>query len=535
MRKRLPLRRLSSLGPVPVALVLLLVVGWVAGAAGRVSTQRADDRRDADRQDLARAYADALRPWLDSGQAEAADLAARLTPARTPASAGPLIAGFLAGGPAFTREAVLIDAGMKVVAASAGPASFTNRQLQKCGSGDPALRLQLVDTVSAGSAPTPVAVPWDCGRARVAVAGDGGGGNKVVVLAPLDDAAARLRALAVPTLRVLLVEPGSQEPPALSKDGGIVASFAAASHGWGVLIEQDQADWERDDASAARGLDGFLEPLVRQFLGPATLLGVSAVVFVLLVVFDRRRRKAHARAEEAKHAFFATIGHELRTPLTILKGYSDTLTARWDSLNDDAKEMLVSNLAPAAQRLASLVEKLILASNMQAEAYVKPVARPTDISDVMDQVAARFRPLAPLHSFRVVVDPNASEALADADALEQVLAQLVDNAVKYSPSGGPVTLVAERARRGVELSVSDEGVGIPEHLAIFEPLVQGEGVDTRLHDEGGAGVGLYIVRTLVRDMGGSVRAERRQPVGSRFVVTLRATKTKPVSRSVARV
>jgi two-component system, NtrC family, sensor histidine kinase KinB len=257
---------------------------------------------------------------------------------------------------------------------------------------------------------------------------------------------------------------------------------------------------------------------------------------VLLAIFDARRRKAHARAEDAKHAFFATVGHELRTPLTILKGYSDTLTARWDSLSDDAKEMLVSNMAPAAQRLAGLVEKLILASNIQAEAYIKPVARPTPVPDILQQIAVRWRPLAPLHTFIVDVDPLLPEALADADALEQILQQLLDNAVKYSPSGGRVTLSAMRAKRGVEIAVRDEGVGLPQNAhEIFEPLVQGEAVDTRVHDEGGAGVGLFIVQTLVRDMRGSVRAEAQKPAGSRFVVTLRAAKTKAAARPVARV
>jgi signal transduction histidine kinase len=532
---------LSSLGPAFVALVILVVVGAAASSAVDQASRRADKGRLADRRELARAYAAPVRSWVDAATAEAGDLAQRLAPARTPSAAAPVIDAFLAAAPPFAREVVLVDANMRVVAASAGPALFTNRQLQRCASGGPAARTQVTEVARAPDPTkvTAVSVPWDCGRLRVAAAASTGG-NTVVVLAPLDEGSARVPPLAVHSLRVSLVEPDDRTNAAAKddanrgsrgegpRDDGIIAAYAGAGPQWGVLIEQDAADF---DSTAAAD-----QPLVLRLFSAAVLVVAVGAVFVALAIFDARRRKAHARAEEAKQAFFATVGHELRTPLTILKGYSDTLTARWDSLSDDAKEMLVSNMAPAAQRLAGLVEKLILASNIQAEAYIKPVASPTGVPDVLQQVAARWRPLAPLHTFAVDVDPLLPEALADADALEQVLQQLVDNAVKYSPSGGRVTLSAMRAKRGMEVSVSDEGVGLPQNASeIFEPLVQGEAVDTRVHDEGGAGVGLYIVRTLVRDMGGAVRAEAQKPAGSRFVVTLRAAKTKAAARPVTRV
>jgi signal transduction histidine kinase len=306
----------------------------------------------------------------------------------------------------------------------------------------------------------------------------------------------------------------------------LVGAYADAGDGWGVLVEQQAAHFDGNS-------DPSGQPVV---IGATVLTAALAIVFILLAFFDRRRRAVYRRTDEAKHAFFATVGHELRTPLTILKGYSDTLTARWDSLSDDAKEMLVSNMAPAAQRMGALVEKLLLASNIQAEAYVKPVPRPTPIPDVVRRVVDRWRPLAPLHTFGVDIDPLLPEAIADADALEQVLGQLIDNAVKYSPSGGRVLVSATRSRKGVDVMVTDDGVGLPANVReIFEPLVQGEAVDTRVHDEGGAGVGLYIVRTLVRDMGGDVRAERREVPGSRFVVSLKAARTKTAARATTPV
>jgi signal transduction histidine kinase len=118
--------------------------------------------------------------------------------------------------------------------------------------------------------------------------------------------------------------------------------------------------------------------------------------------------------------------------------------------------------------------------------------------------------------------PGLPRALADPRALGDVLEHLLDNAVKYSPSGGTVWIRASGGRGAVEIAIEDEGVGLPASTSrIFGPFEQGESVDKRLHDEGGAGLGLFIVRTLVTRMRGAVRAERRSPRGARFVVQLR--------------
>ena len=133
-----------------------------------------------------------------------------------------------------------------------------------------------------------------------------------------------------------------------------------------------------------------------------------------------------------------------------------------------------------------------------------------------------FAPMAPLHEFVVDAEPDET-ARADTRALDQILDQLVDNAVKYSPSGGTVRVGASRRRGRVEIFVEDDGVGLPSDTRdIFDAFAQGESVEGRVHDEGGVGVGLYIVRTLTEQLGGSVRAERPAKGGARFVVTLRA-------------
>jgi signal transduction histidine kinase len=212
----------------------------------------------------------------------------------------------------------------------------------------------------------------------------------------------------------------------------------------------------------------------------------------------------------------------------VLKGFVDTLLARWDRFDDAQREQLVERLAPQVRRLNRGVDRLLIAADIQRGANLRLESRALSMRDVVDGVVDGFRPLAPLHTFAVDV-PSDAATVGDPKALVQALDQVVDNALKYSPAGGNVTIRARRASRKIVLVVEDEGVGLPsDYSRIFEPLTQGEEIDSRVHDEGGVGVGLYIARALVEAMGGSVRAERRAPeTGTRIVVTLVAGPSLP--------
>jgi signal transduction histidine kinase len=180
--------------------------------------------------------------------------------------------------------------------------------------------------------------------------------------------------------------------------------------------------------------------------------------------------------------------------------------------------------------LNRLVERLLVAASIKAETHTRPRVRGIDLAVVIEGIAEQFRPEAPLHSFEVKIEPRLPRVLADPQAIDQVLQHLVDNAVKYSPAGGTIRLLAHSGQRSVNVLVEDEGVGLPsDHAHIFDKFEQGESVTKRVHDEGGVGLGLYIVRTLVEEMGGSVRAEPRPVVGARFIVSLR-----PAARSASR-
>jgi signal transduction histidine kinase len=313
-------------------------------------------------------------------------------------------------------------------------------------------------------------------------------------------------------------------------DAEVLAASAPVRAGWSVVLEQDAAIFD-------------IELQNRPSLIVASVLTVVfAVVFGLLAFFDIRRRRAHRRAEVAKNAFFSIAGHELRTPLTVIKGFAEALSSNWSDMDEERRRTLVERIVPQTRRLDKLVERLLVAASIQSETHSRPQIQGFDPLPALEQVAERFRPEAPLHSFVVAGEPGLPYVQADPRAFEQILEHLVDNAVKYSPSGGTIWLSLMSDQRRVHVVVEDEGVGLAsDHRHIFDKFVQGESVTKRVHDEGGVGLGLYIVRTLLEEMGGSVRAEPRSPDGARFIVSLkpaprtdRLPTTPPVSGGLVR-
>jgi signal transduction histidine kinase len=558
------IRWLAGSGRVAVAVALLAVL-WVGTVKGVERASRdADERREADHSAVARGFASALEGWLDAGRREAGSLSR----SAVGGDAQQAVDTLLRTPQVFTRDA-LVYSGSTVSAATARYTVLVGLRPEPCTRADEegveATDTQLEALVAAASSrATPIVssildVPGPCGPA-VAVA-SAAQGVVAVVLGDIADLTARAEAgssigsnradASAPAGRTsggtrifvvsgdLAVEPrlgvittpsrierfvasaerdGRQrERYTVGSDGAasVVAAYAPISDGWSVVLEQDAAIFD-------------IERQNRPSVIVATVLTiVFAVVFALLAVFDLRRRRAHRRAEVAKNAFFSIAGHELRTPLTSLKGFAEMLSSRWSDLDDDRRRMLAERMAPQARRLDRLIERLLVAASIQAETHIRPEVRPLAVRPLFEGVAARFQGEAPLHTF-VVDDRSRRAVMADAAALEQVLEHLLDNAVKYSPSGGVVTLGAEDRGRHVVITVEDEGVGLPSDFRhIFDKFVQGESVTKRVHDEGGVGLGLFIVQTLVEDMRGSVRAERRDPSGTRFVVTLRAVHGAP--------
>jgi signal transduction histidine kinase len=509
---------------------LLAALGWAAFQGVQRSTGASDGGRRADRMQIVRAAASSAAGWLQAGLDEAQTVASG---ARTN-GAGTAVAAYAAGTHQF-REALIVNQALHVAAGNVRYAA-ANGALLPCRRNDapPDDSLsQVVRAASDAGVPTIRAVDDPSCRAAVAAAAPAGNGTVAVVLGEPAPFAARLDTLArLPNGRAVFVDP---QWTSVGADGTVAAASADLTS---YLADRRQHEGVADDASVLRawvplpgGWTVVADQGMSDFRGSAATqpsLWIPAAVaacfaFAILVVgfSDSRRRRALARADEVRSSFLAVVSHELRTPLTVLKGFVDTLLARWNHLEDDQREQLVERLAPQVRRLHRGVDRLLIAADIQRGANLRLGQEPVVLSDVVSEVADNFRPVAPLHTF--VLDVGAElTVVGDRKAFAQALDQLVDNAVKYSPSGGSVVLRARRSSRRVELTVEDEGVGLPsDYSRIFEPLTQGEDVDRRVHDEGGVGVGLYIARALIDAMGGTVRAERRSSEpGTRLVVTL---------------
>ena len=223
-------------------------------------------------------------------------------------------------------------------------------------------------------------------------------------------------------------------------------------------------------------------------------------------VLDLRDITAAKELEEAKDLFLATTSHELRTPITVVQGFASTLATRWDKLADADRRSAVQTIAERAGSLARLVEQLLLGSRAGADQLAVSNG-PFDLVGVLRGATVAFRPLADGHTLVTDVPDDLSQAYGDPMATDIIVGQLLENAFKYSPDGGAVTVGARQAGDRIEVTVTDEGVGIPaaDRERVFERFVQGETGDRRRF--GGIGLGLYIVRQLARAQDGEVAAE----------------------------
>jgi PAS domain S-box-containing protein len=237
-------------------------------------------------------------------------------------------------------------------------------------------------------------------------------------------------------------------------------------------------------------------------------------------VLDFRDVTAAKELEEAKDLFLATTSHELRTPITVVQGFASTLASRWDKLADADRRSAVQTIAERAGALARLVEQLLLGSRAGADQLVVSNG-PFDLARLLRAAAVAFRPLSDRHTLETDIPDDLPHAHGDATATDIIVGQLLENAFKYSPDGGEVTVRARAADGMIEVTVEDQGIGIaPEDRErVFERFVQGETGDRRRF--GGIGLGLYIVRQLARAQDGEVTAVGRPGGGTVMRLQLR--------------
>ena len=237
--------------------------------------------------------------------------------------------------------------------------------------------------------------------------------------------------------------------------------------------------------------------------------------------------------EQLKSDFVATVSHELRTPLTSIYGFAETLLREDASFGEEDRASFVRYIASETERLNRLVESLLSAARLETGAVGLQLA-PVDVAAVARDVAPWAGARSEQHKLALVLPPGGALAEADADRVRQVLINLIDNAIKYSPDGGTVTVRVRKRRRVVELRVSDEGIGISERdqRNLFQKFFRVDAAMSR--GIRGIGLGLYLVRGFVTAMGGRIWVESEHGKGSTFVVELPASEAPAASRSAAR-
>lgn len=211
----------------------------------------------------------------------------------------------------------------------------------------------------------------------------------------------------------------------------------------------------------------------------------------------------------------ANVSHELRTPISALQAHLENIV---DGVVPADPAVLRTMLAQT-ERLGRMVSQLLDLSRLESGGT--PLrSRAFSVESVLDQAASESRLHRPDLEVVVTVEPADLEARGDPERIHQVIANLLENAARYSPPGAPVEVSGRRDRQRIVIEVADHGPGIPAEEAnrVFERFYRVD--QARAHDRGGAGLGLAIVRWIVDLHDGDIRAEQNLPTGCRMVVEL---------------
>ncbi len=224
-----------------------------------------------------------------------------------------------------------------------------------------------------------------------------------------------------------------------------------------------------------------------------------------------------ARARDLRRQMTADVAHELRTPLSVILGHAEALSEGVLPPTPETFEVIHDE----ARQLSRLVDDLRTLSLAEAgELGIRP--RKVAPEQIIERGASSFSARAQNRRIQIErsIAPGLPAVLADTDRMAQVLSNLLDNALRYSPEGSTIVLAAAPAGDGVELRVKDSGPGIPqEELAqIFDRFYRGDKARNRL--EGGSGLGLAIARSIVEGHGGHLRAESQSRQGTTMIVWL---------------
>ncbi len=254
--------------------------------------------------------------------------------------------------------------------------------------------------------------------------------------------------------------------------------------------------------------------------------GSLSIVEVLRDITEHKQVEKTAREVEAlkqlnqlRTELLSNVSHELRTPLATIKGYSTLLLHYGRKLKRDRQLESLKSIDVAADTLTKLVEQLLTMSRLES-GLVKPDKQLTDISEMIRGVVAEAKVWSPNHKVESKLDETLPQVNIDAAQIKEVVNNLIDNAVKYSPEGSAIVMKAREADSEVVISVADQGIGISkkELTKVFDRMYRIEQVV--IPGAGGTGLGLAICKALVEAHDGRIWVESEVGKGSTFYLSL---------------
>jgi two-component system sensor histidine kinase KdpD len=242
--------------------------------------------------------------------------------------------------------------------------------------------------------------------------------------------------------------------------------------------------------------------------------------FHLLEAETRARREAE-KANDLKLKFLAMISHELRTPLTSIKGFATTLLANDVTWDPNSQRDFIETISQEADKLTDLIEHLLDLSRLES-GTLRIVLEEQPLNVIINTAMAQLQALTAEHGLVITIPEDLPPVRADPQRIAQVLTNLVHNATKYSPGGTQITISAIRQGREVQVSVTDQGPGIPpeERARVFEAFHQAPTSEDSAERVKGAGLGLAICKGLIEAQGGRIWVQDRPEPGTTLSFTL---------------
>ena len=301
-----------------------------------------------------------------------------------------------------------------------------------------------------------------------------------------------------------------------------------------TLSQAMEQGWPSRESGAALGRTAatsrtlYVEGELRRRNGSVVSVGITyaplqarngRLINIISTVRDITRFR---EADVLKDTFISVVSHELKTPVAIIKGYAETLRRPEARRNPALVEEMLTSITEESDRLARLVDDLLDASRLQAGGLPFRDVEDVDLRFIARRVIERYTPQSPQHQLVLDFTPadDFPTVRGDPQRLEQVLDNLISNAIKYSPRGGVVEIKGEASTVEVVISVRDEGVGIPleEQERIFTRFHRIESPETRAVS--GTGLGLYLTRAIVQAHGGRCWVDSIPGQGATFYIAL---------------